>query len=590
MRVLSASDDKTVRLWDAATGRQLREFSQHADKVNAIAVSPDGGRVLSASNDKTMKLWNVTTGQIVRTFEGKAAITAIAFAPDGASILSGTTTEYCFRWGSWGCPHAGVPCCMRPGRQALAQLWDAATGQLVRTFEGNSWYTGGDVTPVAFSPDGARVLVGGGSLKLWDAASGELQRAFEPLSDKVEAVAFSPDGIRLVAAHGNGATLWAPATGQLLRTIKPQTDRLWSVAFSPDGKRVLAGLDKTTRLWDATTGRLLRTFTGQSDRITSVGFSPNGERALTGAIGGKLTLWDAASWRPLLSVNGYAVNSVAFSPDGARFVAAGGWMTLWDAATGQLLRKLERSTLAYLSVAFSPDGTRVLTGSNDKTAKLWDAATGEIVRSFEAGSEITSVAFSPDGASILAASGRAVMLWDGATGRLRRSFEGHAAGITSVAFSPDGTRVLAGAHDRTLKLWDTATGELVRGFGDRRHGQPPAGKEWATGRPSVAFSRDGSRVLAGTTDGTARLWNVSAGELLATLLGASDGEWAAFTPEGFFEASNDGAKLISIVRDLAVVAMDRAYKTLHRPDLVQEKLAGDPRGKVKAAAEKLDLD
>jgi WD40 repeat protein len=109
---------------------------------------------------------------------------------------------------------------------------------------------------------------------------------------------------------------------------------------------------------------------------------------------------------------------------------------------------------------------------------------------------------------------------------------------------------VAAAHDRTLKLWDAATGRLLRSFGDRKHAQPNAAKEWPVGGTYVAFSPDGSHVLAGTTEGTMHLWQASTGEQLATLVGVRDGEWVVFTSEGFFEASTDGARLISIVRDL----------------------------------------
>src|SRR5262249_36513360 len=85
-------------------------------------------------------------------------------------------------------------------------------------------------------------------------------------------------------------------------------------------------------------------------------------------------------------------------------------------------------------------------------------------------------------------------------------------------------------------------------------------------------------------------WNTETGELLSTSLISEDGEWVTITPEGFFNASPGGSKLLSIVRGLEVSSIDQVYNALHRPDLVREKLAGDPNGKVKAAAAQLDRE
>jgi WD40 repeat protein len=576
-QVLSASDDKTARLWDAGSGRLIREFSGHAGEVPAAMFSADGKRLLTASRDKTVKLWDVQSGQIERTFEARFAVTSVALALDGETFLAGTQGLACARWRS------GV--CEGSTSRALVEWWSLASGQVLRTFD-----TGREVRSVAFSPDGKRVLAGGGSMQIWEAASGELMRKLEPLSGNFDAVAFSPDGTRIVSGDRDAVRMWDATTGELLRTIRRHTGGILSVAFSPDGRRMVAGgLDKTAKLWDATSGRLLHTFESKTDRIlTSVAFSPDGRRLLTATDHGTVTLWNVPNGRSLLSVNGYTVRSAAFSPDGKRVLAGGGWVTLWDATTGQLLRKLlpERGCN---SVAFSPDGKRVLTGGYAGIVELRDTVTGELVRSFK-GAAIRWVAFSPDGARILAASGHSVLLWDAETGRLLRSFEGHAANVTSVAFSPDGARILSGSDDRTIRLWDAATGVSLHVFGERRPDRPDGDTGWDDGGTLVAFSRDGRRVLSGATDGLVRLWAVDARELLATFIGAADGEWIAFTPEGFFEASPGGTNLISAQRGDEILAMERAYQALHRPDLVQEKLAGDPRGRVKAAAEKLNFD
>ena len=161
-----------------------------------------------------------------------------------------------------------------------------------------------------------------------------------------------------------------------------------------------------------------------------------------------------------------------------------------------------------------------------------------------------------------------------------------------MTFSPDGTRVLSagevdafGGGDTTLKLWGDAYGPP----------DPHTFDGHSASVASVAFSRDGRRIFSGSRDGTIRIWDAERGGLLATLLAARrgkwlTGEWVTVTPEGFFDASSQARAIgmLSIVRGLEVFSIDRSYQVLHRPDLVREKLAGDPDGKVKEAAAELE--
>ena len=295
-------------------------------------------------------------------------------------------------------------------------------------------------------------------------------------------------------------------------------------------------------MWDAASGQLIGTFAGHSRLIGSVAFSPDGTRLLSGSPDNTLKLWDAARGQLIRTFEGHStwVNSVAFSPDGARLLSGSGDMTLklWDTASGQLIRTSKEHSMPVNAVAFSPDGARLLSGSNDKTLKLWDAASGQVVH----------------------------------------TFTGHSGPVTSVAFSRDGSRLLSGSWDRTVRLWDAASGQLVRGFEGH--------SGWVN---SVAFSPDGKRLFSGSGDSTVRIWNTATGQPLASLFASRSGEWMAITPEGFFDVSAKGADMLSIVRGLEVFSIDQFYQVLYRPDLVREKLLGDPGSKVRDAAAKLDL-
>jgi hypothetical protein len=264
---LSSSDDKTLKLWDAASGKEIHTFLGHAASVGSFAFSPDGRGALSGSGD-TLKLWDVATGKELRTFAGHVEyVTSGAFSPDGRTALSGS------------------------GDKTL-MLWDVATGTEIRTFAGHTAL----VSAVAFSPDGRSALSGSfdNTLKLWDVSTGEEIRSFAGHTSSVYSVAFSPDGRSAMSgSHDNTLKLWDAATGKEIRSFAGHTSSVYSVAFSPDGRSALSGsLDKTLKLWEVATGREIRTFTGHTDAVTSVAFSPDGRSAMSGSHDKTLKLWD----------------------------------------------------------------------------------------------------------------------------------------------------------------------------------------------------------------------------------------------------------------------------------------------------------
>jgi WD40 repeat protein len=365
-------------LWDAATGRELVRFD--GDAYGAVAFSPDGKRVLAGR-----KLWDTVTGEQVQQFEGQGTykLTSVAWSRDGRQILTGD------------------------GNKAL--LWDMYEGREIQRFDEPLEYKypgrpagifyedyATPVESVAFSPDGQRVLTGGldGRAILWDTTTGAELRRFQGHEGPVWSVAFSPDGRRLATGGEDKTThVWDAETGKQLASLKSRWT-VRAVAFSPDGLQLVAAhlsdLNSPGEaiLWDIKKRKKLRQFPAQHpdrDTVTTVTLSPDGRKVLTGTYD-KVILWDAASGEQLWSKQTSLPWNVAFSPDGMKVLTGAGsayagaelgTARLWDAATGDELVRFEAHDGPVIAVAFSPDGKWVLSGSHDRTARIWNAETGQ---------------------------------------------------------------------------------------------------------------------------------------------------------------------------------------------------------------------
>jgi WD40 repeat protein len=268
-RLASSGEDKTVRLWDPATGTQQRVLTGHTGRpgpVHCVAFSPDGQLLASGGTDKTVRLWDSATGTQQRLLTGHGqGVSSVAFSPDGRLLASSD--------------------------DKTVRLWDPATGEHHRTLNSDTWM----VHTVAFSPDG-RLLASGGSdkkVRLWDPATGTQQRILSGHSSGVHSVAFSPDG-RLLASGGTDKTvrLWDLATGGERRILTGHSGGVHSVAFSPDGRLLASGGDKTVRLWDLATGEQRRTLSGHTSFVFCVAFSPDGRLLASGGGDKTVRLWD----------------------------------------------------------------------------------------------------------------------------------------------------------------------------------------------------------------------------------------------------------------------------------------------------------
>ena len=498
--VLTGSVDTTVKLWEAATGKEIYTLQGHTGEITDVAFSPNSLYALTGSTDHTARLWNISTGQEVFTLKGHAdEVLSVAFSPDGNYIL--TTV-----WGD-----------------NRAKLWEVATGREVHSFNPSGLGNG-----ASFSPDGKYVLAASGeTAELWEVSTGQEIFSLSGHSNEIYGTAFSPDGkYMLTGSIDNTAILWDFSTGQEIYTIRGHSSSVRSVAFSPDGKYILTGSgDRTARLWDVATGMEVRSWRGHFGRVWSAVFSSDGKYILTGSADGKAKLWNFAIAEEY-TVRGHndEVFGAAFSPDGKQILTSSLDLTakIWDASTRQELRTLSGHIETINRVNFSPDGKYAVTAGEDGATKLWDVATGEELHSFNH-DRVRDAVFSPDGKYILTASrdGTAI-LWEVATGQQVQVFTGHNTEVLSVSFSPDGKYILTGSADLTAKIWDLTTGKVVHTLS--AHTDSVFG---------TAFSPDGKYALTSSVDTTAKLWDVVTGKEIRTLNGHTNSVYdVSFAPDG----------------------------------------------------------
>ncbi|KAK6507721.1 hypothetical protein TWF481_006143 [Arthrobotrys musiformis] len=363
----SASDDRTIRLWDATTGVLLQRLEGHIAYVVSIAF--DGKILASASEDGTIKLWDPNTGVLTRTLRGHIdRVRGIAFSGERLASASDDGT---------------------------IKLWDPNTGALLRTLEGDMYGLPVDMClSVALSTDGKMLASGlsNHTVKIWDPDTGVLLRTLKGHTDWVRIV--SLNGKTLASASDDGTVkIWDVATGDLVRTLEGHTHRVMDVGFSVDGKILAsASKDGEIRIWDVVTGASLRTLEGHTGPVSSIVFSGDSKTLVSASDDRTVKIWDLGTGSSMQETNPNEsrldFSHVAFSVDGRKLVSVwdrrkvGIWnpdtavlqISWWAVATGESVFSRIRK------VAFSIDGKTVMTVSISGEIKIWDADTGELLQ------------------------------------------------------------------------------------------------------------------------------------------------------------------------------------------------------------------
>lgn len=487
-QAVSASFDRTLKLWNLDSGRDMLTLRGHSRDVLAVAVTPDGGRAISASGDETLKVWDLESGQELRTLEGHSGgVCALAITPDGQRVVSAA------------------------GDKTL-KVWDLNSGDELRTLRGHH----GAVLGVAVTSDGRQAVSAScdQTLKVWDLGSGNALRTLRGHTDWVLAAAVTPDGRWAVSASSDQTLkVWDIGNGAELRSLLGHHGSIHGVAITPDGRRLIsASDDETLRLWDLDSGDELRTLQGHHGSVLGVAVTSDGRRAVSTSSDQTLRLWDLESgedrWSP--GNHGWVFMS-AVTPDRSRAVSLGSSAKVWNLDSGEELFTLAQGSGLLVEVAIARDGKRLVSGSSEGIVKVWDLENGQELQTLQGRrhpvpAPISALAITQDGGRVISASsGTTMKVWDLDDGQELRRLVGHTSMVSAVAVTPGGDRVISASRDTTLKVWDLGSGQELRTL--KGHTREVS---------AVAVASDGRRAVSASLDATVKTWDIDSGRQLCS--------------------------------------------------------------------------
>jgi WD40 repeat protein len=567
--VVTGSFDHTLKVWDAATGKEVKSLggsTGHQNLVLSVAISPDGSQIASGGSDNTAKIWDFPISAPLQQLTLADAAVAMALSPDGKTVAVSNKGGGLFTRATadgkplqnMNCPAASIVAWTANGQYLSAagsdgcvRFWTPGDGKLAGVVGAHT----GAVTALANDPSNRSYFTAGedGLLKTWSLPPVPSRALAAPHDGPVTAVMLSADNNTIISASADKTVrLSALANGQTVRSLAGPAASVVSVASAANNAYVAGGTaDGKLFLWNPSDGKLIAQALAHSGSLTALAFHPNSSQLLTGGSDGLLKLWslpiaptqtlshpDAVtasavsieskrlftgsadklvrSWnlanpqQPERQFSGHTgpVTAVATTRDGKMLASAGedGFIRFWDQSNGRQSALIGAHAGAVTSLSFHANRNQVLSTSVDGSLKVWQTPPAE-PKLFAHPDQVTAAALGPDGSKLVTGcTDKQVRLWNLDGGQVERTFPGNTLTVLSVAAG--GNLIAAGGADKSLTIWNAGDGKEVKKFS----GLPAPVR-------SVAVSPDGKLAAAGLADNSLRLFDLAMGKEVKSFAG-----------------------------------------------------------------------
>lgn len=562
--VATGSRDKTIKLWELSSGREVRSFLGHETSVNAIDFSRDGKFLVSSSTDKTARLWEVATGKLIYTTdEQKDFMTDVAMSPNGkyfvaagypdsAIVVDVATKKIVKRIGvnaDQGLG-SGVNIVFSPDGNWIAFGEDNRTATLYQTntwkqvykFQKEEGWCGGCGTQVVFDRDSKSFFMAShnGEVKRYDLASGKLMHVYVDNIDELRSIDVSKDNQVLLVSTKSDAIVWEINSGNELSKINPKSEEdLNEACFTIDGKSIVfTSNDNTATIWSIKQNKPTKQLTGflnkrdkggitynyndmwERDIFDYIRFKNNllisadGTELIKGKFGKKVKRWNMATGKTSMEYAAHQKGVVCYvlSSDGKRLLTGGGdgKLVVWDVDKGDTLQAIQSYEHPVLDVHFNSDETQIISSSWDGTMKIHDIKSGKRIHYFDFDRKLGSaynVLWSANDLYGFTSHGKFLKMWEVDTHAEVRDFVGHSELISSLSLSADGKTLLSTSRDGSTRLWDIGTGLMIRKM--INDGATHAG----------IFSPDGKSIYTAGSDRLIRQWDIASSKVIRVFEG-----------------------------------------------------------------------